>query len=389
MLGLTKRIAFVRVLAALVFAAACTQAPSPVAFTAPIPTTTVRSDPADLILRLADLPAGFREIDDKPIDRAALSGGEDGAIARDESLRAGFVAGHQRSFSLAADAKNGDRSTNAYLFVFKDPASASTALERSIPADPAFAKTAIGETIGDNSHAYRLEKRGTDGASYDTIIIEFQFGNALSYIAYGGPADGPQMKDARPIAQKQLALLRADVTPIAATGAARALTRAGGSLSMGFDLGLRTSDLPAGFSAVASDELSPEAVSSADLPAEFWDGVGFRGAWGRIFRSEKDNISVTSVVIEVSATRAVEALRGVVARAKDDRIYEISTGVALGDESVAVETHGLSGTLEFTYRSLYFRSGDSVGWVNVRAPRGTLDAPFLIEVTQKLLVRIG
>jgi len=197
------------------------------------------------------------------------------------------------------------------------------------------------------------------------------------------------MKDARPIAQKQLALLRADVTPIAATGAARALTRGGGSLSMGFDLGLRTSDLPAGFTAVASDELSPEAVSGADLTPEFWEGVGFRGAWGRMFHSDARNISVTSVVIVCSTTKTVEALRGVVARAKDDRIYEISAGVTLGDESVAVETHGLSGTTEFTYRSVYFRSGGSVGWVNVRAPRGTLDAPFLIEVTQRLLARIG
>ena len=377
------------VMLATVLLAACGPSRAPEPFAPALTMATVRSDPADLVLRLADLPAGFHQLDDKAIGLAMLSGGEDGAIARDESLRAGFVGGHERTFSLAADATNGDRSTNAYLFVFKDPASASTALERSIPSDPAFAKVPIGETIGDNSHAYRLAKTGTDGAGYDTIVIEFQFGNALSYITYAGPAGGPQMKDARPIAQKQLARLRADVMPVAANGAARALTRGTGSLSMGFDLGLRTSDLPAGFSAIASDELSPEAVSSADLPPEFWDGVGFRGAWGRIFRSEEKNISVTSVVIECSATKTVEALRGVVARAKDDRIYEISTGVMLGDESVGVETHGLSGTTELTYRSVYFRYGDSVGWVNVRAPRGTLDAPFLVDITQKLLARIG
>ena len=371
---------------ALAVALGCTpgsSTPRPIS-TPTLTNALVHSDAASITLRLGDLPAGYHLADDQPITTASLAGGDDRGIVRDQAMRGGFVGGQQRTFILDADMPGADRAAYIYVFVVKDPAAASDALEKAVPKDPTFGRVAIGETIGDNSHGYRLTRTASDGSTLEMLVIEFQFGNALSYVMLQGPQGAPSVKEASALAKKQLALIKADaVGPALATASPRAKPVP----AVYSDLGLQLLDLPNGFKQTDDEAVTADDLSGGDVDAAFFRDIGFRGGWGRIFESADQATTVTSVVMLCSPAKSEHALAEIVKNAKDSNIYEISAGATVGDESFAVEAHGGSAT-PMTYRSIYFRLADAVGWIIVRSPTGAYDAPFVTDLGNRLIAHI-
>jgi len=375
-------------IASLALVVACSpgssSTPRPIS-TPTLTNATIHSDAASITLRLADLPAGYHLADDERITTETLSGGDDRGIVRDQAMRGGFVDGQQRSFILDADMPGADRAAYVYVFVVKDPAAASDALEKAVPKDPAFGRIAIGETIGDNSHGYRVARPSSDGSTLEMLVVEFQYGNALSYVMLQGPQGAPSLKEASTLAKKQLALLQADaVGPALSTPAPRTKPVP----AVYSDLGLQLLDLPNGFKQTDDEAVTADDLSGGDVGAAFFKDIGFRGGWGRIFESADQATTVTSVVMLCSPAKSEHALAEIVKNAKDPNIYEISGGATVGDESFAVEAHG-GGTAPMTYRSIYFRVADAVGWIIVRSPTGIYEAPFVTDLAKRLIAHIN
>src|SRR3954464_956363 len=85
-------------------AIACTPQPATrVASPTPV-TASTHAEPDKLIVPLGGLPAGYRLDGDEAITLESMSESSDRAIVRDQALRAGFVSGRTRVFSLDADA---------------------------------------------------------------------------------------------------------------------------------------------------------------------------------------------------------------------------------------------------------------------------------------------
>jgi hypothetical protein len=372
--------------AAVSIALACTaQTAAPGPSSAP-PTAMVRSAPSELIARIRDLPAGYRLEDDQAVTLEFLSGGDDRAIARDQSLRAGFVSGHTRTFGLDADAANGDRLAYLYLYEFNDPDAASTALERSVPRDPSYKRVAVGETIGDNSHGYRFVGTASNGGNVEVQMIHFQYGNTVSYVLVQGPPSAPTMNEATVIAHSQLARLQTDA---AGLPQATPSPRAGPVTSLFSELGVRSGDLPAGFR--VTDDLGVDIGNLADddLKEDFWREIGFRTGWARAFESADGVVTIYSVVLLCSPTKVERALDQIVRSVVvGSSLYQISLGAAIGDESFGAEGRGVDQGRPITYRSVHFRFGDAVGWIIVQSPTGAYEASFLTDLAKKLIARL-
>ena len=358
-------------------------APQPATHLAtPTPVTaSTHSDPDKLIVRLGDLPAGYRLEGDEAVTLESMSESSDRAIVRDQALRTGFVSGRTRLFSLDADAPSGDRTAAVYLFVFKDAAAAREALDTAAPKDPSISRFAIGEAVGENSHGYRFTRTASDGTAREALMIQFQFANTLSYVLVQGVPRSPTAREVTAIAQKQVALLHADaVGPALTTPSPR--TKPVTKVSA--DLGLRVADLPAGFTTETSVALAPEDIAEDDADLAFWHDVGMRRSWGAVFQSPDGTATVTSVVVLPGTARVDDAYRHVVKNASEG-VYEISLGTTLGDESVGFEDHGGRQGAPLTSRSVYFRFGDAIGWVNVLAPTGAVEAAFVIDLATELI----
>src|SRR6185503_16173969 len=100
MVGPAMRTALV---AAISAALACSTQTAPRSSTPTPNTAVVHSEAAQLIVRLADLPAGYRLDGDEPVTLESMSGGSDRSIVREQALRTGFVGGRTRVFFLDAD----------------------------------------------------------------------------------------------------------------------------------------------------------------------------------------------------------------------------------------------------------------------------------------------
>ena len=362
------------------FAIACAPQSAP-AKTTPPPSAMVHSEAAQLIVRLSDMPAGYGLDGDQAMTLESMSGGSDRAIVREQALRVGFIGGHARLFSLDADAASGDRTSAVYLFLFKDQAAAADALELGTPKDPSVARATIGEAVGDNAHGYRLKQTATDGSQRDALMIQFAYGNAVSYVIVQGIQSAPAMREVAAIALKQVAELQADaVGPPLATPQPRTSPIA----KVSADLGLRVTDLPSGFATDTSVALAPEDLSQDVSDMTFWQDAGYRRGWGAVFVSSDGAVSVTSVVTVLGASKIADAFHSIVKTASED-VYEISLDSTIGDESVGLESHGVDGSTRITARSVYFRFGDSVGWVNVQAPTGGIEASFVIDLAKALV----
>jgi hypothetical protein len=381
MVGIAMRGAFV---AAISAALACSFQTEPRSSTPTPNTAVVKSEASELIVRLGDLPAGYRLDSDEPVTLESMSGGSDRAIVRDQALRTGFVGGRTRVFFLDADAAMADRTAAVYLFVFKDAAAASEALEQAKPQDPSIGRMAIGEAVGDNAHGYRFTRAASDGTDREAMMIQFVYGNALSYVLLQGVPRSPTIGEVRAIALKQVAALKAD-----AVGPARSTPqpRTTPVTKVSADLALRITDLPTGFTTDTSVALGPEDLSENTDDLKFWGDVGFRRGWGAIFLSPDGAFTVTSVVTVLNGTKVEEGYRRIVKTAMDD-VYEISLGETVGDESVGLESHLADQSARFTARSVYFRYGDAVGWVNVQGPSGMLEAAFVIDLAKKLVTHL-
>jgi hypothetical protein len=381
MAGIAMRGALV---AAISAALACSFQTEPRSSTPTPNTAVVHSDASELIVRLGDLPAGYRLDSDEPVTLESMSGGSDRAIVRDQALRTGFVGGRTRVFFLDADAAMADRTAAVYVFVFKDAAAASEALEQAKPQDPSIGRMAIGEAVGDNAHGYRFTRPASDGTDREAMMIQFVYGNALSYVLLQGVPRSPTLGEVRAIALKQAAALKAD-----AVGPARSTPqpRTTPVTKVSADLALRITDLPTGFTTDTSVALGPEDLSENTDDLKFWGDVGFRRGWGAIFLSPDGAYTVTSVVTVLNGAKVEDGYRRIVKSAMED-VYEISLGETVGDESVGLESHLADQSARFTARSVYFRYGDAVGWVNVQGPSGMLEAAFVIDLAKKLVTHL-
>ena len=381
MVGLAMRTALIAGISA---ALACSTQTAPRSSTPTPNTAVVHSEASQLIVRLGDLPAGYRLDGDEPVTLESMSGGSDRSIVREQALRTGFVGGRTRVFFLDADTPQADRTAAVYLFVFKDAAAASAALEQAAPQDPSIGRMTIGEAVGDNAHGYRFTRPASDGSDREALMIQFVYGNALSYVLLQGVPRSPTVREVREIALKQVAVLQADaVGPALSTPQPRAKP----VTKVSADLGLRISDLPNGFTTDTSIALGPDDLSESTEDLKFWNDVGFRRAWGAIYLSPDGTFTVTSVVAVLNGTKIEDGYRHVVKSAMED-VYEISLGELVGDESVGLESHLADGAARFTARSVYFRYGDAVGWVNVQGPTGMLEAAFVIDLAKKLVAHL-
>jgi hypothetical protein len=381
MVGIAMRGALV---AAISAALACSSQTGPRSSTPTPNTAVVKSDASQLIVRLGDLPPGYRLDSDEPVTLESMSGGSDRAIVREQALRTGFVGGRTRVFFLDADTAMADRTAAVYLFVFKDATAASEALEQAAPQDPSIGRMTIGEAVGDNAHGYRFTRPAADGTDREALMIQFQYGNALSYVLLQGVPRSPTVTEVRTIAQQQAAALKAD-----AVGPARSTPqpRTQPITKVSADLALRITDLPAGFTTDTSVALGPEDLSESTEDLRFWGDVGFRRAWGAIYLSPDGAYTVTSVVAVLNGPKIEEGYRHVVKSAMED-VYEISLGEIVGDESVGLESHLADQSARFTARSVYFRYGDALGWVNVQGPTGMIEASFVIDLAKKLVTHL-
>jgi hypothetical protein len=379
--GIAMRIALVAAFSAML---ACSSQTGPRS-SSPTPNpAVVKSDASQLIVRLGDLPPGYRLDSDEPVTLESMSGGSDRAIVREQALRTGFVGGRTRVFFLDADTAMADRTAAVYLFVFKDAAAASEALEQAAPQDPSIGRMAIGEAVGDNAHGYRFTRPAADGSDREAMMIQFQYGNALSYVLLQGVPRTPTIGEVRAIAQRQAAALKADAVGPAPT---TPQPRTQPVTKVSADLALRITDLPAGFTTDTSIALGPEDLSENTEDLKFWGDVGFKRGWGAIFLSPDGAYTVTSVVAVLNGPKVEEGYRRVVKSAMED-VYEISLGEVVGDESVGLESHLADGSARFTARSVYFRYGDAVGWVNVQGPTGMLEVAFVIDLARKLVTHL-
>ena len=361
-------------------AIACAPQSAPAKAT-PSPSAMLHSEPAQLIVHLSDMPAGYGLEGDQAMTLESMSGGDDRAIVREQALRAGFLAGQARLFSLDADAPTGDRTSAVYLFVFKDQAAAAEALEMGTPKDPSVARAVIGVAVGDNAHGYRLRQTATDGSQRDALMIQFAYGNAVSYVIVQGIQSAPAMGEVTAIALKQVAALQADAVGPALT---TPQPRTSPITKVSADLGLRVTDLPSGFSTDTSVALDPEDLSEDANDLTFWRDAGYRRGWGAVFTSADGAVTVTSVVTVLGGAKIADAFKSIVKTASED-VYEISLDTTVGDESVGLESHGADGSTRITARSIYFRFGDSVGWVNVQGPTGGIEATFVVDLAKALV----
>ncbi len=371
------------VAAAVLFAACSTEAPAPRS-SAPRTTVTVRDAPSELIVGLRDLPPGYSLEDDAPVTLDAMSGGGDRGIMREQMSRVGVLSGHHRTFALSG-LPSAERSAAVDLFILRDAAAASDALDKAVPTDPMVSRVAIGQAVGDKSHGYRVTQTGSDGVDYDAVMVEFQYGNTVCYVIVQGRSTFSIQEVSR-LALTQLARLRADAQgPPLATPTPRT-----SPISPVYsNLSLRVGDLPTGYQTTFEEALSASDFANESVTEDMWRAVGFRGAYGHSFVSRDQSTVVTSVVILCDAKKTEQALGLAVGRAKALDAYEISIGAPVGDEAVGIEFSGnvTAGgqTQHMTYRSVYFRFGDSVGWINVRAPTGAVDAAFMVDLARKLI----
>ena len=371
---------------ALLFAVAIAcNAQAPAASPAPeFSTARIKSEPAALVLGLGDLPtAGFRQMRDNAMTLESMSGGLDRAIVRDQAVRVGFVSGHERQFALAADTPTNERAMNIYLLVYKDASAAIDVLEMMTPKDPAIGRAAIGEALGDSAHGYVGTQAAADGTDHDIFIIEFAYGNAVSVVILEARTSSTTMKEATAVAKRQFAVLQADVTgqPVAT-----ATARTKPIFPALFNLGLRVNDLPTGFFTTTDRQLTiADLEIGGQLTADFWRGVGFDRGWGHIFDAEDDS-RVASIVFFCEPARTGDALHALAKEATRDNWAEISLP-RIGDESIAIEGRGTysGGTARMTFRSLFFRYGDVVGWISVATPSGKHEASLLTDLGTKLI----
>jgi hypothetical protein len=379
------RIARAVLVAVLGVAVACTTSTAPKSASPTPNAAIVNADPTKVIVGVADVPAGYRLEGEQPLAADAMSGRSDKWIVPDQVLQGGFVGGTSRLFTLDADGM-ADRVAAVYLLKYKDGEAAGVALEASTPKETWISRTSIGEAIGDNAHAYRWRETSGDGS--ESIMIQFQYGNAVSYVVVQGvPSSAPMMREVVAIAQKQAGLLQADaVGPAIATPQPRTqpVTRTSA------DLALRVNDLPAGFTTDTSVALAVEDLSEDDADLAFWKDAGFRRGWATVFDAPDGGVQVTSVVVILAQTKTADAFQYLAKGGRSSPgVYEISTGQILGDESLALEAKGTMQGTALTYRRVLFRYGDSLGWVQVEGRGGVVEATFVIDLVTKLISHLN